>query len=98
MPSPLLRLSALCLLLLAVLPWMAGADTCGDCFAESKPDCCAASCALCVSCCKPPTTLSPQLRVEPGQGATDWLGRPASPRPAGSPPRDVFHVPKSLLV
>jgi len=76
----------------------AGADTCTDCFAQPVPDCCPPACARCIACCKLPTTLSPVPQVAPGEGATDWVGRPAEPRPAGSPPRDVFHVPKLSLL
>lgn len=92
----MLRLFALLALLALLLPAAVMAEGCDDCLGSASPDCCPASCCAC--CLQGPSSLSVSAPAD--------LSSPGDAGPAGdlaenrlllSPPRDVFHVPKSPL-
>jgi hypothetical protein len=91
----LLRPFALLVLLAFLLPIAAAAAACEDCLWATSPGCCPPSCcACCLQTPSSPSAAMPDLSplVETGP-ASDRAGD----RLRLANPRDVFHVPKSLL-
>lgn len=96
MSSVARRSALLVALLLAVLallaPLGAMADSCPDC---ATRDCCPAlGCACCLAVS---SVLTAGVRVDRGSASTDLVGDPPADRRLVADPRDVLHVPKSLL-
>lgn len=94
---PVLRCAALLVALAAfLLPLAVLADACSDCLWASSPDCCPSSCCACCA------HGAPVLAISGGEAPHPVLvdvaaNAPADPPPS-SPPRDVFHVPKLVLL
>jgi hypothetical protein len=83
-------------LLLAVLallaPLAAVADACPDC---GPSGCCPSlGCACCLASA---SVLTAEVQVKAGSVSTVLVGDPPADRCLSADPRDVFHVPKSLL-
>jgi hypothetical protein len=92
------RRAALPLLLTVVAllaPMTIVGDSCADCLWVNSPGCCLSSCCPC--CVHGFSTLTVSVRVSPGAAWRELAGNPAADLCPAADPRDVFHVPKSLL-
>jgi hypothetical protein len=97
MPLVAQRSALLVALLLAILallaPLAAVADSCPDC-GPTQGCCPTLGCPCCLSSA---SVLTTQARVDLGLASTAIAGDPPADRVLSADPRDVFHVPKSLL-
>lgn len=74
-------------------PVVSATDGCADC--GPAQGCCS---SLGCPCCLPGSSvLTPRVRVDLGLASTGLAGQPPVDRRLAADPRDVFHVPKSLL-
>ena len=94
---PLLRCAAL-LAALAVflLPLAALADACSDCLWAESPDCCPPSCCGC--CAHGTPILAFSVWGSPRPALADAAPDEPADLPLSSASRDIFHVPKPVLV
>jgi hypothetical protein len=90
-----LRPIALLVLLALLLPLVAVAESCDDCLETAQTGCCPPSCCPC--CLQISPSLTGFLPSDPISVDLGRATEPAANRPQSSDPRDVFHVPKSLL-
>lgn len=93
-PMPRSVLVPVLLIVLALFaPVVAATDGCVDC--GPAQGCCS---SLGCPCCLPGSSvLTPRVRVDLGLARTRLAGQPPADRRLAADPRDVFHVPKSLL-
>jgi hypothetical protein len=93
----LLRCAALLALLAFLLPLAAVADPCVDCLGESSPDCCPPSCCSCCLHGPSPVLTAAALRAPLPAVTARTPGAPADEDPSPHS-RDIFHVPKPVLL
>lgn len=91
-----LRCAALLTVLAFLLPLAALADSCADCLRAASEECCPPACCSC--CAHGPSVLTASIGGAPRPSTVHTPPMPRPDRFSAFHPRDVFHVPKPVLL